>query len=258
MLKRWCPSLSLLALLLAPYLMAASAQAQIQGGTSWNSKKRITTVTIHGLPRFTKLQLFVPSYTYRTKGKTDACKILTVNVGKDFPLRPGDLGWQWGYAGGKAFYWSGNGHLDDHSSLEPKCVNGQLQNVPADSWRVWADTSKGLLRYYDVNSGYQPNTEYATVLRGDLYGPMAGPYANLSGRSLLRTLKTNTCGTLKFNILEYWDDDLSTGMGRAYSYVDGYQIRNEAGSVLFQFNPANLWESQGAVCRKGRLYTPRP
>jgi hypothetical protein len=94
------------------------------------------------------------------------------------------------------------------------------------------------------------NQEYAVTL--------AGNDKAYSGRSLTRNLKTNACGTVQFDILNYWWDELDKGMGNIYNYVDGYQIRSESGQTLIHFNPSNLWGNQGAVCSKGRLYTPRP
>lgn len=227
------------------FALVQSAIAAPGGGTDWNDSKRFTTVTLHGLPANTSLDLFVPAYKMRVVGETDSCNILKANA-KKFPLRPGDGGWQSAWAGGKNFYWSGSGAINDSAADEPKCINGQLQGVDPGSWRVWINGST--IKYYDVNSGFTPNTRYATVLNGNWSGD--------SGRSLSRTIKTNVCGVAKFKILEFWDGDLSTSIGEAFSYVPGYQVK-QGSSVLYTFNPSNLQSAPGALCKNGSLYLPR-
>ncbi|BFM38247.1 hypothetical protein [Synechocystis sp. LKSZ1] len=238
-------------------LLPASAQ-QITGGTSFNPKTRKTTVTLGGLTPYEKYELFIPSYRYRTKGKADACGILTVKADK-YPLRGvGNGGWQrveipalWKWV----FYW-GDAAVDDSPANEPFCVNGQVTKGeygtpwPPGEWTVWV--GGGLVKFYDPPLGPEmANKEYAVVLAGNHEG-------TYSGRTKTKSLKASKCGTVSFNILEYWDGDLKTSMGESFQYVDGYQLRRSTGSVLYYFNPANLWDSAGSVCLKGKLYSPRP
>ncbi len=228
------------------FAFAPVAIANPGGGADWNPEKRFTTITLHGLPSNTSLDLFVPAYKMRVIGETDSCNILTANA-KKFPLRPGDGGWQSAWAGGKTFYWYGGGSVNDPAPDEPKCVNGQLQGVDPGSWKVWINGST--IRYYDVNSGFTPNTRYATVFNGNWSGVN-------SGRSLSRAIKSNVCGVAKFKILEFWDGDLSTSIGQAFSYVPGYQVK-QGSAVLYTFNPGELQSVPGALCKNGTLFLPR-
>ncbi|BFM39928.1 hypothetical protein [Synechocystis sp. LKSZ1] len=237
-------------------LLPASAQ-QITGGNYFNAKTRKTTVTLQGLNPYETYELFIPSYRYRTKAKADSCGILTVKAGS-YPLRGAGSGWQRveiADLGKWLFYW-GDAAVDDSPANEPFCVNGQVTKGgygtpwPAGEWTLWV--GGGLVKFYDPPLGPQmANKEYAVVLAGNHEG-------TYSGRTKTKSLKASKCGTVSFNILEYWDGDLKTSMGEAFQYVDGYQLRRSTGSVLYYFNPANLWDTMASVCLKGNLYSPRP